>query len=146
MAEMSWVKPLDPTCGLLGLSRHPARPSPAPRPPRPVAPPGPAPCASQPAARPRPTRREMVLAALASVEGATTPQGVAVGDVVLAAWRMWPRSFAIKGHTEHPCSATVLAKLADAANRPLIERPLTGRVRLALAGETFLARRAAGRR
>lgn len=67
----------------------------------------------------------------------------ALGDLVLAAWRLWPESFGLPGHKAvAPCSSSVLSKLSrddSPVARGLIVRTARGRVALTVAGRRWYA-------
>jgi hypothetical protein len=128
------MRPPDPTGGLLGLRRAPVPPELEPR------------ASAKPARIPKPkqapgpsvtTTRGRVLAALAMLSGAHTPEGVVVASVVLSAWSRWPEHFSLAQGLAHPCSNAVCSRLADPEVRPFIERPTTGRVRLSELGRKW---------
>lgn len=134
---MSW-KPLDPTCGALGTGGRYAPRAGAPKPATtPPPPPAPAPRVAPPPPKPSrlspDTHRGRILAALAHhTSGCATP--VAVGDLVVRAWRMSPDAFGLSGHEQHhPDSNAVLARLCGAdglVGMGMIARPRSGMVAL----------------
>lgn len=134
---MSWVRPLDPTGGALGMrGRYAPKPDAAPR-PAPVAelPEAPALPVQEPeAATPAPepprrsgpsriavemrtrlppeTARGRVLIAAATCAGGSPVIEFRKGDLVVRAWSLFPETFGLPGFVaQHPDSNRVLSKV-----------------------------------
>jgi hypothetical protein len=93
------------------------------------------------------TLREMILLSANNI-GVGASESFTVEDLVVACWRKFPESFALKGHTEHADSNKVLAKLSGTEGvRALgwIEHDDQGRLRLTRKGRTIVAQLEAGR-
>lgn len=157
-----WFRPLDPTGGIPGLrSRYVPRGT---EPPPPVAKPArrrrrPRAVVAAPDAPVTPvpddvldvpalTVRERIVAALGSIERerprTALVAGVALGDLVVRAWTLWPESFGLAGHSARPPDSNrVLAKLSGVDGvvaQGWVRRVGAGRLRLTGRGERWFRR------
>ena len=84
------------------------------------------------------TTREVVLIAVADLVGGGFGSAATV-DIVRRAWRLNPRAFGLRGHeSEHPCSATVRAKLSTLRAAGWLAGAEPGRWSLTAAGRARL--------